>query len=108
MLDIGEGWSRAAERQMAFLSGLILKDPLHHIASLLAAMPYFYPATMLDAQADAKENEKLLRALRGQYTPFLYMKATPKGMHGNSWRLCKGATCLAPFQEMEALLSALP
>lgn len=107
MLDIGEGWSKAAERQTAFLSGFVAEDPLHHTASLLAAMPYLYPITMLDAQADVEENKKLLSALRGQYLPALYLKATPKGTHGNNWRLCKGTTCLAPFQEMEALLSAL-
>lgn len=107
LLDIGEGWADAAARQMSFLSGHIANDPLHHMASLLSAMPLVYPVTLLDAQAGSNENKQLLDALRGQYTPFLYVKATPPGLHGNSWRLCKGTTCLAPFQEMEALLAAL-
>lgn len=108
MLDVGEGWADAAARQMSFLSGFIASDPLHHMSSLLYAMPLLYPVTLLDAQADTAENQKLLDALRGQYTPFLYVKAIPPGLHGNLWCLCKGTTCLAPFQEMEALLAALP
>lgn len=108
MLDVGEGWADASARQMTFLSGHIASDPLHHMSSLLYAMPLLYPVTLLDAQADASENQKLLDALRGQYTPFLYVKAIPPGLHGNLWCLCKGTTCLAPFQEMELLLAALP
>ena len=107
LLDVGEGWSEAANRQAGFISGFLADNPLRHMASLSAVMPVVYPITLVDAQADAYENEQLLAALRSQYTPFLYIKALAPGIHGNAWRLCKGSTCLAPFWDMEALLEAL-
>lgn len=108
MLDIGEGWAEAAERQRAFLSGLMADAPLQHMASLTAVMPLIYPVTLLDARALPQDNKRLLEKLRSRYLPLLFLKATEPGAGGSSWHVCQGHTCLKPFQEMEAALSSLP
>ncbi len=107
MLDIGEGWRESAMRQHAFLSGLYADAPLQHMGALTAAMPLVYPVQLLEAHAGDEENARLLVALQGQYAPLLYLKATQPGMNGSSWRLCKGTTCLAPFQQIDEVLAAL-
>ncbi|MCL1963522.1 MAG: hypothetical protein FWF69_00470, partial [Firmicutes bacterium] len=107
ILDIGEGWIDAVEKQMDFVSILVADAPLQHMASLTAAMPLIYPTTLLDAHASPVENHTLLASFRGKYAPMLFLKATLPGVSGSTWRLCKGRTCLTPFQNLEQVLANL-
>ncbi len=101
MLDIGEGWVEAVERQWAYLSGIVADAPVSHMASLMAAQPLVYPVTLLEAHADEEANEALLQELTGAYAPLLYLKATKLTGGRPTWRVCRGTTCLAPFETME-------
>lgn len=107
LLDVGEGWIEAAERQLSFLTGLFADSPLQHMAGLTAGLPLLYTAELLDAHAGEPENERLLASLRGKYLPLLFLKASQPDPGGSRWRLCKGKTCLSPFSALEEVLASL-
>ncbi len=106
-LDIGDGWTQAAARQLRFLSGEMADAPLQHMAALSAALPLVFAPALLESRAGAQENEALLAALRGRYDPLLFVKGNPPAPGGSRWRLCKGATCLPAFERVEEAIAAL-
>lgn len=106
-LDVGGGWRDAAQKQLAFLAPMLAEAPQEHAAALLAAMPLLYSARLLECRASAAENEALLAALHGRYTPLLFRKAAQPGPFGSRWIYADGEGARQPMREMENALGKI-
>lgn len=106
-LDVGGGWSDAAQTQLAFVSGGLAEAPQERAATLLAAMPLLYRTRLLECRASAAENEALLAALHGRYLPLLFRKCAQPGPFGSRWIFSDAASPRRPVYEMERLLREL-